>query len=185
VWRCRSATCRPLWLMPVCSATHSNRSTRLGSPERLRRAHRGALREITSDRKVITAYQKEYELGQRSLVDLLNAQNQLFNALFHWCLPRALPLFWGLISCLRRMGGLITYVQLRPRSTPNLSMLDPFGLIPTKLPPIILRAPDVGPTNPAQVTNRANGRVFQLCFGSPARQRSCAKTRNFSDRFGR
>ena len=38
------------------------------------------IRQIDADRKVIVAYQQEYELGQRSLIDLLNAQNQLFNA---------------------------------------------------------------------------------------------------------
>src|SRR5207244_10323501 len=37
------------------------------------------IRQIAADRKVIVAYQNEYELGQRSLIDLLNAQNQLFN----------------------------------------------------------------------------------------------------------
>ena len=39
------------------------------------------LRQVEADRKVIVAYGKEYELGQRSLIDLLNAQNQLFNGL--------------------------------------------------------------------------------------------------------
>ncbi len=38
------------------------------------------VRQIEADRKAIAAYQKEYELGQRSLIDLLNAQNQYFNA---------------------------------------------------------------------------------------------------------
>ena len=37
-------------------------------------------RQIAADRRVIEAYTKEYELGQRSLIDLLNAYNQLFNA---------------------------------------------------------------------------------------------------------
>lgn len=37
-------------------------------------------RQLDADRKTIAAFQKEYELGQRSLIDLLNAQNQSFNA---------------------------------------------------------------------------------------------------------
>ena len=37
-------------------------------------------RQLEADRKTIAAFEKEYELGQRSLIDLLNAQNQFFNA---------------------------------------------------------------------------------------------------------
>ena len=38
------------------------------------------IRQLQADRKTIAAFEKEYELGQRSLIDLLNAQNQYFNA---------------------------------------------------------------------------------------------------------
>src|SRR5262249_17356202 len=38
-------------------------------------------RDVESGRKVIAAYSKEYELGQRSLIDLLNAYNQYYSAL--------------------------------------------------------------------------------------------------------
>ncbi len=37
-------------------------------------------RQLGADKKTIAAFDKEYELGQRSLIDLLNAQNQYFNA---------------------------------------------------------------------------------------------------------
>src|SRR3954464_6241602 len=38
------------------------------------------VRQLDAARKTIAAFNKEYELGQRSLIDLLNAQNQYFNA---------------------------------------------------------------------------------------------------------
>jgi adhesin transport system outer membrane protein len=101
-------------------------------------------RQIASDRKVIVAYQKEYELGQRSLVDLLNAQNQLFNALVSLMSTQSVAVFAD-YQLLAAMGGLIQYVKAPPPA--DAAPLDPapFGLFPTKLPPVILRDPVSGP----------------------------------------
>ena len=37
-------------------------------------------RQLAADKKTIAIYRKEYEIRQRSLIDLLNAENQYFNA---------------------------------------------------------------------------------------------------------
>lgn len=107
-------------------------------------------RQIASDRKVIVAYQKEYELGQRSLVDLLNAQNQLFNALVSQISTQSVAVFAD-YQLLAAMGGLIEYVKSPPPA--DAAPLDPkpFAIFPTKLAPIIFSAPTVGP-EPLEVT---------------------------------
>jgi adhesin transport system outer membrane protein len=101
-------------------------------------------RQIASDRKVIVSYQKEYELGQRSLVDLLNAQNQLFNGFVSLISTQNVAVFAD-YQLLAAMGGLIEYVKAPPPV--DAAPLDeiPFGLVPTKLPPIILHTPVSGP----------------------------------------
>jgi outer membrane protein, adhesin transport system len=100
-------------------------------------------REIAADRKVIAAYQKEYELGQRSLIDLLNAQNQLFNALVSLESTRGVAVFAD-YQLLAAMGQLLEY--LKSPQPVDAEPLDtkPFGLIPTKLPPILFTAPEPG-----------------------------------------
>lgn len=49
---------------------HTNSGSRVGSLSR----------QVTAARQVVSAYRGEYELGQRTLLDLLNAENGLFNA---------------------------------------------------------------------------------------------------------
>src|SRR5437660_9540659 len=68
------------------------------------------IRQIAADRKVIVAYQNEYELGQRSLIDLLNAQNQLFNALVSLESARAVAVFAD-YQLLAAMGQLLEYLK--------------------------------------------------------------------------
>ncbi|HTM56630.1 MAG TPA: TolC family outer membrane protein [Pirellulales bacterium] len=98
------------------------------------------IRQIDADRKVIVAYQKEYELGQRSLIDLLNAQNQLFNAGVSLESSRGVAAFAD-FQLLAAMGELLNYlkspmpIDARPLET------RPLGLLPTKLPPILFGVP--------------------------------------------
>lgn len=51
-------------------AARANSGTRIGALQG----------QIVAARRVVTAYRGEYELGQRTLLDLLNAENALFNA---------------------------------------------------------------------------------------------------------
>jgi adhesin transport system outer membrane protein len=108
-------------------------------------------RQIASDRKVIVSYQKEYELGQRSLVDLLNAQNQLFNGLISLISTQNVAVFAD-YQLLAAMGGLIQYVKAPPPAD-AAPLADGFDILPTKLPPIILHTPVSGP-EPMQVPVR-------------------------------
>lgn len=115
-------------------------------------------RQIAADRKVITAYSQEYELGQRSLIDLLNAENQLFNGLVSLESAKGVIVFAD-YQLLAAVGHLLDYLkEPHPVDAEPLDV-KPLGLIPTKLPPIILKLPDpsgpeplgvAGPVPPAQ-----------------------------------
>jgi adhesin transport system outer membrane protein len=100
-------------------------------------------RQIGADRKVISAYQKEYELGQRSLIDLLNAQNQLFNANVSLESARSVAVFAD-YQLLAAMGQLLEYLKTPHPIDAEPLEPKPFGLIPTKIAPILLSVPEPG-----------------------------------------
>src|SRR5262249_38103962 len=88
--------------------------------------------QVGADRRVIDAHSKEYVLGQRSLIDLLNAENQLFNAQVSLESARGVAVFAD-YQLLAAMGKLLQYV-----SAPHPVDAEPlvpasFGLIPNKL----------------------------------------------------
>jgi adhesin transport system outer membrane protein len=100
-------------------------------------------RQIASDRQVIVLYQQEFELGQRSLIDLLNAQNQLFNALVSLESARGVAVFAD-YQLLAAMGQMLLYLKTpHPIDSEPLDA-KPFGLIPYKLPAILVTAPEPG-----------------------------------------
>ncbi len=134
-------------------------------------------RQIASDRKVIVAYQKEYELGQRSLVDLLNAQNQLFNAFVSLYSSQSVAVFAD-YQLLAAMGGLIEYVKSPPPADASPLDVEPLGLFPTKLPPIIFRAPLTGP-EPLQASPAQPFASYAATDDATAKNKP-----NFSDRWG-
>jgi adhesin transport system outer membrane protein len=109
-------------------------------------------RQIASDRKVINAYQKEYELGQRSLIDLLNAENQLFNALVSQESTRGVAVFAD-YQLLAAMGHLLDYMKTPHPIDAQTLETKPFGLIPTKLPPILFKLPEPG-SEPLGISGR-------------------------------
>jgi outer membrane protein, adhesin transport system len=107
------------------------------------------LRQVAADRKAIAAYSQEYELGQRSLIDLLNAQNQLLNALVSLESTRGVAVFAD-YQLLAAMGHLLDYLKApRPLDAEPLESV-PLGLFPTKIAPVLLQLP-AGP-EPLQVT---------------------------------
>src|SRR5262245_2136428 len=95
-------------------------------------------RQIAADRRVIEAYTKEYDLGQRSLIDLLNAYNQLFNARVSLESTRSTAVFAD-YQLLAAMGQLQAYLKAPTTVDSEPLEVKPFGLLPTKLPPIIFR----------------------------------------------
>jgi len=100
--------------------------------------------QIGADRKVITAYSKEYDLGQRSLIDLLNAENQLFNAQVSLESSRGVVVFAD-YQLLATMGELLNYLKAPHPVDAEPLVPTSFGLIPDKLPPILIHLPNPGP----------------------------------------
>jgi len=93
---------------------------------------------------VVGAYSKEYELGQRTLIDLLNAENQLFNALVSLVSTQGVAVFAD-YQLLATMGKLLEYLKAPQPAEAEPLPIVPLGLFPTKLPPVLLRAPGPGP----------------------------------------
>jgi adhesin transport system outer membrane protein len=110
-------------------------------------AQRIAALEMQTDaaRKVIEAYSKEYDLGQRSLIDLLNAENTSFNAQVSLISARSVAIFAD-YQLLAAMGKLIEYIRApHPVDAEPLVPPNNYGLIPVKLPPILINIPQPGP----------------------------------------
>ena len=102
------------------------------------------LRQVSADRKAIAAYNKEYELGQRSLIDLLNAENQLYNGLVSLESTRDVAIFAD-YQLLAATGQLLEYLKA-PESADALPLETiPIGVFPLKIPPLIVRLPPTGP----------------------------------------
>ena len=113
-------------------------------------------RTITSDRiaalakqvdaatKVVTIYGKEYEIGQRTLINLLDAENQLFGARVSLISARGVSVFAD-YQLLAAMGQLLEY--LKTAAPPEAEPMTPglFGMVPYRLPPIHFRDPGIGP----------------------------------------
>jgi adhesin transport system outer membrane protein len=101
------------------------------------------LRDVDAARRTFVAYNKEYELGQRTLIDLLNSQNQYFNANVSLVSARGVTVFAD-YQLLAAMGQLLTY--LKTAMPPEVDVLEtrPLGLLPYKLAPILLTAPEPG-----------------------------------------
>jgi adhesin transport system outer membrane protein len=104
----------------------------------------GALtREADAARKVVAAYTKEYELGQRTLIDLLNAENVLFNTYVSLISARGVAVFAD-YQLLAAMGQLLDYLKTAGPPEAEPMYATPF-LFPTKLPPILFNPPGPGP----------------------------------------
>lgn len=103
--------------------------------------------QIAADRKVIVAYSKEYDLGQRSLIDLLNAQNQLFTAEVSLESEKGVAVFAD-YQLLAAMGKLLDYLKMPHPVDAEPLLPKSFGLaglISNKLPPIMMSLPHPGP----------------------------------------
>jgi adhesin transport system outer membrane protein len=110
-------------------------------------------RQLAADRKTIAAFDKEYELGQRSLIDLLNAQNQYFNAAVSLTSARGVIVFAD-YQLLAAMGTLLEYLKAPPPV--DAAPLDrlPYNFVPYKLPTFRVTLPDTG-SEPLVVANAA------------------------------
>lgn len=145
-------------------------------------------RQNAADRKVIAAYQKEYELGQRSLIDLLNAQNQLFNGLVSLESVRAVAVFAD-YQLLAAMGQLLEYLKAPHPVDAEPLQTKPFGLIPTRLPPVLLKLPQPG-SEPLNIAASPGGAPYPAyaayaAAGTPALAGATASTGAFAERWPR
>jgi adhesin transport system outer membrane protein len=101
------------------------------------------LRQVNADRKAIAAYNKEYELGQRSLIDLLNAENQLFNGLVSLESTRDVAVFAD-YQLLAAMGQLLVFLKTAESVDALPLETIPLGVFPIKIAPILLKLPPTG-----------------------------------------
>jgi adhesin transport system outer membrane protein len=101
------------------------------------------VRQLEAGRKTIAAYNKEYELGQRSLIDLLNAQNQYFNTSVSLTSARGVVVFAD-YQLLAAMGTLLEYLKAPPPV--DAAPLDsiPFAVFPYTLPTLRVFLPQTG-----------------------------------------
>src|SRR5882757_6562838 len=116
-------------------------------------------RQLDADKKTIAAFQKEYELGQRSLIDLLNAQNQYFNAAVSLTSARAVVVFAD-YQLLAAMGTLMEYLKAAPPVDAAPVDTLQFGLPTYQLPTVRIKLPQTG-SEPLRVDTpsvRASGR---------------------------
>ena len=101
------------------------------------------VRQLEAARKTIAAFQKEYELGQRSLIDLLNAQNQYFNASVSLTSARGVVVFAD-YQLLAAMGTLLEYLKSPPPVDAAVVDLVAFNLPAFKPPTFRWTLPQTG-----------------------------------------
>ncbi len=108
-------------------------------------------RDVESGRKVIAAYTKEYELGQRSLIDLLNAHNQYYAALVGLESVRGLAVFAD-YQLLAATGQLLAHAKIpqRPEAAPLEQK--PIGILPAKIPPVLINPPEPSGPEPLNLS---------------------------------
>lgn len=133
------------------------------------------VREVEAARRTFAAYNKEYELGQRTLIDALNAQNQLFNAMVSLTSARGVTVFAD-YQLLAAMGQLSAYLKSAPPVEADPLETRPFGFVPIKFAPVRFAAPQPGP-EPLTV---APVPLWNSPFGPPVER----NTVTFSDRWG-
>lgn len=93
-------------------------------------------RAVDASRKVVVAYGQEYELGQRTLVDLLNSENQKFNDEVSLVSARGVAVFAD-YQLLAVMGQLLSYLKspYPIESAPTKAASG--GIIPFRIAPIL------------------------------------------------
>jgi adhesin transport system outer membrane protein len=136
-------------------------------------------RQLQADRKAIAAYEKEYELGQRSLIDLLNAQNQYFNAAVSLTSSRGVIVFAD-YQMLAAMGTLLEYLKAPPPVDAAPVDLMPIGLPAYTLPTPRVNLPQTG-SEPLRVATPAVApSAAPLAYAAASEPRDA-----FSDRWHR
>lgn len=113
-------------------------------------------RDVESGRKVISAYSKEYELGQRSLIDLLNAHNQYYAALVGLRSVQGLTVFAD-YQLLAATGRLLAYAKINQPSEAMPLEQKPLGVLPNQIPPILVNPPEPSGPEPLNLSAPLTG----------------------------
>lgn len=115
-------------------------------------------RQLAAVKKTIVIYRNEYEIGRRSLIDLLNAENQNFDAAVSLTSARGVIVFAD-YQLLAAMGALLDYLKT---ATPvEAAPLDTISLLPGKLPRPIIDLPQPGP-EPLNVDETTDRRAMNF-----------------------
>ncbi|MHC2437132.1 adhesin transport system outer membrane protein [Bradyrhizobium sp. USDA 4451] len=138
-------------------------------------------RQLEADRKTIAAFQKEYELGQRSLIDLLNAQNQFFNASVSLTSARSVVVFAD-YQLLAAMGTLIEYLKAPPPVDAAPTDMLSIGLPRYSFPTLRVNLPQTG-SEPLQVAVPAPTAAARPAKGYKGYAAAQPKDTGFADRF--
>lgn len=104
-------------------AAHTSGSTRVAALER----------QVGAAQRVVSVYQKEYELGQRSLLDLLNAQNALFNANLNLESARTVLVFAD-YQLLATTGQLLQRMSVAKPTEARVTPVENRSVIPSVIP---------------------------------------------------
>lgn len=86
--------------------------------------------QVRSAEAVVAAYRGEYELGQRTLLDLLNAENALFNARLSLEAARSVAIFSD-YQLLATSGQLLSRLKIAPPRDAKLTPNDQRHIFPT------------------------------------------------------
>lgn len=89
--------------------------------------------QVRAAQQVVAAYQGEFELGQRTLLDLLNAQNALFNAELSLEAARAVAVFAD-YQLLAATGQLLAKLNVPRPGEANRLGEGQRGVLPTSMP---------------------------------------------------
>src|SRR5262245_44546762 len=101
-------------------------------------------RQLVAEKKTIAIYRKEYEIGRRSVIELLNAENQYVGSAVSLASARGVVVFAD-YQLLAAMGFLLDYLRTAPPVEAAPLDVIPLGVLPFKLPPLIVRLPQPGP----------------------------------------
>jgi adhesin transport system outer membrane protein len=110
--------------------------------------------QIGAARSVVEVYAKEYDLGQRTLIDLLDSQNQFFNAQVSLISLRGVTVFAD-YQLLAAMGQLLAYLKVDHPIEAEPFDLRPANLFVMKAPPLRWRLDEPGP-EPLNAANPAH-----------------------------
>lgn len=88
--------------------------------------------QVRSAEQVVAAYRSEYELGQRTLLDLLNAENAVFNARLSLAAARSVAVFAD-YQLLAAMGALLPRVSATPPREARPTPVAERSVLPTPI----------------------------------------------------